>query len=90
MQYLAVLRQRPVVPATIGVTREQALRMATINNAWLNMEERTKGSLEPGKFAGLVILNEDPLTCPEPRLRDAKVLMTMVGGKVVAGDLRVP
>jgi hypothetical protein len=72
------------------VTRQQALRMATINNAWLNMEERTKGSIEPGKFADLVILNEDPLTCPEPRLRDAKVLMTMVGGKVVAGDLRMP
>jgi predicted amidohydrolase YtcJ len=72
------------------VSREQALRMATINNAWLTMEERTKGSIEPGKFADLVILNEDPLTCPEPRLRDAKVLMTMVGGKVVAGDLRMP
>ena len=72
------------------VTRQEALRMATINNAWLNMEERLKGSIEPGKFADLVILNEDPLTCPEPRLRDAKVLMTMVGGKVVAGDLRMP
>jgi predicted amidohydrolase YtcJ len=72
------------------VSRQDALRMATINNAWLNMEERTKGSLEPGKFADLVVLSEDLLTCPEPQLRDAKVLMTMVGGKVVAGDLRVP
>jgi predicted amidohydrolase YtcJ len=72
------------------VTRQQALRMATINNAWLNMEERTKGSIEPNKLADLVILNEDPLTCPEPRLRDAKVLATIVGGKVVAGDLRMP
>ncbi|MEO7157735.1 MAG: amidohydrolase [Vicinamibacterales bacterium] len=69
------------------VTREQALRMATINNAWLTMEERTKGSLETGKFADLLILSEDPLTCPEPRLRDAQVLMTMVGGRVVAGRL---
>ena len=76
-----------VLGADQRVTREQALRMATINNAWLNMEERTKGSIEPGKFADLVILNEDPLTCPEPRLRDAKVLMTMVGGKVVSGRL---
>jgi predicted amidohydrolase YtcJ len=77
-----------VLGADQKVTRQQALRMATINNAWLNMEERTKGSIEPGKFADLVILNEDPLTCPEPRLRDAKVLMTMVGGKVVAGSLQ--
>lgn len=72
------------------VTREQALRMATINNAWLNMEERTKGSIEPNKLADLVILNENPLTCPAPRLRDARVLATIVGGKVVAGDLRMP
>jgi predicted amidohydrolase YtcJ len=76
-----------VLGADQRVTRQQALRMATINNAWLNMEERTKGSIEPGKFADLVILDEDPLTCPEARLRDAKVLMTMVGGKVVAGSL---
>jgi predicted amidohydrolase YtcJ len=76
-----------VIGADQRVTRQQALRMATINNAWLNMEERIKGSIEPGKLADLVILNEDPLTCPEPRLRDAKVLMTMVGGKVVSGRL---
>jgi predicted amidohydrolase YtcJ len=74
-----------VLGADQRVTRQQALRMATINNAWLNMEERTKGSIEPNKLADLVILNEDPLTCPPERLRDAKVLMTMVGGKVVAG-----
>jgi predicted amidohydrolase YtcJ len=79
-----------VIGADQRVTRQQALRMATINNAWLNMEELVKGSLEPNKFADLVILNEDPLSCPEPRLRDAKVLATMVGGKVVAGDLRMP
>jgi len=72
------------------VSRQDALRMATINNAWLNMEERTKGSLEPGKFADLLILSEDPLTAPETRVRDAKVLMTMVGGKVVAGSLLMP
>lgn len=69
------------------ISRQQAVRLATINNAWLMMEEQTKGSIEPGKLADLVVLNEDPLTCPEPRLRDAKVLATMVGGKVVAGRL---
>ena len=79
-----------VLGADQRITRQQALRMATINNAWLTMEERTKGSLEPGKFADLVNLSEDPLTCPEPRLRDATVLATLVGGKVVAGDLRMP
>ncbi|HUQ86693.1 MAG TPA: amidohydrolase [Vicinamibacterales bacterium] len=76
-----------VLGADQRVTRQQALRMATINNAWLTMEERTKGSIEAGKFADLVMLSEDPLSCSETALRDAKVLMTMVGGRVVAGSL---
>jgi predicted amidohydrolase YtcJ len=79
-----------VLGADQRVSRQQALRLATINNAWLMMEEQTKGSIEPGKLADLVVLNEDPLTCPEPRLRDAKVLATVIGGKVVAGNLLVP
>lgn len=65
------------------VSREQAIRMATIGNAWLMMEEQDKGSIEPGKLADLIVLNENPLTCPEPRLRDAQVMMTIVGGKTV-------
>ncbi len=66
-----------------AITREQALRIATNGNAWLTMEEAEKGSIEPGKLADLVVLSEDPLTCPAPRLRDAQVLMTIVGGRVV-------
>ena len=76
-----------VLGADQRVTRQQALRMATISNAYLTMEERTKGSIEPGKFADLVMLNEDPLTCSDTQLRDARILMTMVGGRVVAGSL---
>lgn len=72
-----------VLGAAQRVSREQAIRMATINNAWLMMEEHDKGSIEPGKLADLIVLNEDPLTCPEPRLRDAQVTMTFVGGKTV-------
>ena len=65
------------------VTRTEALRMATMGNAWLMMEETEKGSIEKGKLADLVVLSDDPLICPEPRLRDATVLMTIVGGRVV-------
>jgi predicted amidohydrolase YtcJ len=65
------------------IGRADAIKLATINNAWLTFEETEKGSIEPGKLADLIVLSEDPLTCPEPRLRDAEILMTMVGGKVV-------
>ena len=77
-----------VLGADQKITRQEALRLATINNAWLMMEEKTKGSIEPGKLADLVVLSEDPLTCPDPQLRDAQVLMTMVGGRVVFGSER--
>jgi len=76
-----------VLGAGQRVTREEALRMATMGNAWLMMEEADKGSLEVGKLADLVVLSDDPLTCPEPRLRDATVLMTIVGGRVVHDTL---
>ncbi|MEZ5289007.1 MAG: amidohydrolase [Vicinamibacterales bacterium] len=72
-----------VLGADQRITREQALRLATNGNAWLTMEEQDKGSLEPGKLADLVVLSEDPLTCPEERLRDATVLLTIVGGRIV-------
>ncbi len=72
-----------VLGAKQRITREEAIRLSTINNAWLTFEERTKGSIEAGKLADLIVLSEDPLTCPEPRLRDAQVLLTMVGGKIV-------
>ncbi len=65
------------------ITRQEALRIATMGNAWLMQEEADKGSIESGKLADLVVLSDDPLTAPEPRLRDATVLLTMVGGKIV-------
>jgi predicted amidohydrolase YtcJ len=65
------------------LTREQAIRLYTINNAYLNFEEKKKGSLEPGKFADLILVDRDPLSCPADDIRDTKVLMTMVGGKIV-------
>ena len=65
------------------VTRQEALQLATINNARLMFEESTKGSIEIGKVADLVVLSEDILKSPEARIRDAEVMMTMVGGRIV-------
>jgi predicted amidohydrolase YtcJ len=65
------------------LTREQAIRLYTINNAYLNREEKERGSLEPGKFADLIVIDQDILHCPLKNIRDVKVLTTIVGGKLV-------
>jgi len=67
------------------ITREEALRCYTINGAYAIFEEKTRGSIEPGKLADLVVLDKDILTCPEEEIRKIKVLMTMCGGKIVYG-----
>jgi hypothetical protein len=66
-----------------SLTREQALRAATINGAWLTFEENRKGSLEPGKLADLAVLDADPMTVPEDELRTIAADITVVGGRVV-------
>jgi predicted amidohydrolase YtcJ len=65
------------------LTRAEALRCATHNNAFLTFDEDRKGSLEPGKLADMAVLSADPLTVEEVGIRDVKSLMTMVGGKIV-------
>jgi predicted amidohydrolase YtcJ len=65
------------------LTREQAIRLYTLNNAYLNFEDNKKGSLEVGKLADLVVIDRDILKCPVNDVLDTKVLLTMVGGKVV-------
>lgn len=65
------------------IGREEALRAATIGNAYLTFEENIKGTIEAGKLADLVVLAEDILTCPEKSIETMKVIMTIVGGKVV-------
>ena len=66
-----------------ALTREQALRFYTINNAQLLFNETRTGSLEPGKLADLALLDTDLLTCAEDKIAQTKALLTMVGGKVV-------
>ncbi len=45
------------------VTREQALRMWTLSGAWMSFDEKSKGSIEPGKLADLVVVSKDFLKC---------------------------
>ena len=62
------------------LTREQAIRLYTINNAFLTFDEARKGSLEPGKLADFIILDRDILTCPVPEVKDIQVQATYLGG----------
>ena len=66
-----------------AISREQALRMYTINNAYASFEENIKGSLEIGKLADLAVLSEDILSCPDDRIREIKSVLTMVNGRTV-------
>jgi predicted amidohydrolase YtcJ len=72
-----------VLGAEQRISRKEALQIATINNAYLTFEEKVKGSIEPGKLADLVVLPEDILTCPDSHLETMRVVMTIVGGRVV-------
>ena len=66
-----------------NITRQEAIRLYTINNAYLTFEEREKGSLEAGKLADFILIDRDILTCPTDEVRDIKVRETWLGGKRV-------
>ncbi len=63
----------------------EAIRSVTSNAAYQNCEEDIKGSLEVGKLADFVVLEENPLTIDPVKIKDIKVLATIVGDKIVYG-----
>ncbi len=71
------------------MTREEALRSYTLSNAYAAFEEELKGSLTPGKLADIVVLSKDIMTVPEEEILDARVVYTIVGGKVLYRDTAV-
>jgi predicted amidohydrolase YtcJ len=68
-----------------GLTREEALRMAAQSGHLLTWNEDRFGSLEVGKVADMVVLDEDPLSCALDRLKDIRVDRTFLGGREVFG-----
>jgi predicted amidohydrolase YtcJ len=65
------------------LTREEALRIFTRENAWfLRMEDKI-GSIEPGKLADLVVLDRDYFSVPDAEIKQIRSVLTLVGGNAV-------
>jgi len=65
------------------ISVEEALKAYTIDAAYASFEEKIKGSIEVGKLADFVILDQDIITLAPEKIRDVKVIKTVVGGNVV-------
>jgi predicted amidohydrolase YtcJ len=63
------------------LTLEQALHAVCVAPAWLSHDERIRGTLLPGRFADLVVLDRDPFACEPEELREVQVVATMLGGR---------
>jgi predicted amidohydrolase YtcJ len=66
-----------------ALSREQAIRFYTMNNAHVVFLEDKIGSLEPGKLADLIVVDRDLLTCPVDDIQSTQVLATYLSGKQV-------
>ena len=64
------------------MSREEALRSYTWNNAYAAFEEKLKGSLEAGKLADITVLSRDIMTIPDDEIPATDVVYTIVGGTV--------
>lgn len=64
-------------------SREQALRLYTQGSAWFSFDEMKRGTLEAGKLADFVLLNQDYFSVPAERIGRTEALLTVVGGRVV-------
>ncbi len=66
-----------------ALTIEEAIYAHTMGSAYADFAEDKKGSLEPGKYADLIVWHDNPYTAPNEEIRNLTVDLTMVGGKVV-------
>ncbi|MGC8998401.1 MAG: amidohydrolase [Candidatus Bathyarchaeia archaeon] len=66
-----------------SLTVEDALKAYTLNADYASFSEKVAGTIEPGKWADLTVLSEDIFRVPPDRIKDVRVEMTIVGGRVV-------
>jgi predicted amidohydrolase YtcJ len=84
--YVAVTRKMEwglVIGPEQCMSRADALRMVTLDAAYLGFDEARKGSIEVGKLGDLAVLSDDLLNCSAERIKDIRAVVTVVGGKVV-------
>jgi predicted amidohydrolase YtcJ len=84
--WMAITRQTrdgKVIEPEQRITREEALKMHTIWAAYLQFAEDERGSIEVGKLADLVVLDQDFLTCPEDEIKNIEPRVTLIEGKIV-------
>jgi len=67
-------------------SREDALRMYSLNAAWFTFDEDKRGSLEVGKYADLAVLSDDYMTVPVDKVGALHSVLTMLGGKAIYGE----
>jgi predicted amidohydrolase YtcJ len=65
------------------LTVAESVYAYTMGSAYAEFQENEKGSITPGKLADMVLLSDDVFTIPPAKIRDVKVLKTIVGGKVI-------
>lgn len=65
------------------ISVEQAVKAYTINNAWIGSQEDVLGTIEPGKLADLVIVSDNIFEIEPAKIKDTRVLMTMIDGKIM-------
>jgi hypothetical protein len=68
------------------ISREEALKAYTINNALAALEEDKRGSLEPGKLADITVFDRNLLEIPEAEILETDVVYTIIDGKVVFSE----
>lgn len=71
------------------ISMRDALRMHTLGSAYASFEEHSKGSIEPGKLADMVVWSHDLYGAPPRELTELQPLATIVGGSVVYDELRL-
>lgn len=78
-----VSRSGKVIGPDERLTPIEALKAITLSSAYTHFEEKTKGSLEPGKLADMVILSENPITVDPMKINGIRVLETIKAGRTV-------